>query len=256
MRITAIILCMSAFAMGQESFEVVSIKRSDSTAAGSSIGVAPGGIFKGRNATVGMLIGIAYNVREFQVSGGPGWMNTEGYDIEAKGNGPAVTELDLMKMPEAQRNEFQRQMQARLRALLADRFQLRVHQATKEMPIYALTVAKSGLKMTKSTEGPSPQSGLGMRRNAEGKSEMTGMQATLENQLVPVLSSVVGRTVMDRTGLQSTFDFTLTFARDLTDNDGPSIFTALEEQLGLKLDSQKGPVEMIVIDRVEHASAN
>jgi uncharacterized protein (TIGR03435 family) len=241
-------------ALGQ-TFEVVSIKPSDPSATRTQIGIAPGGVFRARNVTLKSLIQQAYDVRDFQISGGPGWLNTERYDIDAKGNGPAVSEEDLIKMTDDQRNQFQQQMLARLRALLADRCQLKIHKETKEMPVYALIVAKNGPKIQKAADNFTPQSGLSMRRNGEGKTEVTGTQEQL-SFLARMLSNQVGRPVLDKTELKGNYDFKMTFAPDLADTEGPSIFTALEEQLGLKLDAQRGPVEVVVIDSAEHASAN
>jgi uncharacterized protein (TIGR03435 family) len=242
-------------ALGQ-TFEVASIKPSDPGARGSSTGIAPGGIFRARNVTLKGLIRQVYDVTDFEISGGPGWIDTQGYDVEAKGNGPAVSEEDLMKMTDDQRNRFRVQMQARLRALLAERFQLKLHRETKELPVYALTVAKGGPKIHATAEDAVPrESSFSMSRNAQGKEEIAASRQTMAT-LAHLMWSQVGRPVLDKTGLPGKFDFKVAFAADLTDTDGPSVFTAFEEQLGLKLESQKGPVEVVVIDSVEKASAN
>lgn len=238
-----------------QSFEVVSIKPSDPASQGTRIGIAPGGIFQARGVTLKALIRQAYDVRDFQISGAPGWIDAERYDIEGKGNGPEVSEADLIKMTDEQRNQFQQQMLGKLRALLADRFQLKIHQETKELPVYALVISKSGLKIVKKADNFTPQSGLSLRRNAEGKTELKGTDAPM-GFLTEELSKQVGRRVIDKTELKGNFDFQMTFAPDLADSDGPSIFTAVEQQLGLKLEPQRGPVELLVIDRVERPSAN
>lgn len=242
-------------AQARASFEVASIKPSDPGANGSRIGIEPGGVFSARNVTLKTMIVQAYEVRDFQISGGPGWMDTESYDILAKGNGPEVSEDDLIRMTQAQRDEFQQHMLARLQSLLADRFRLRIHKETKEMPVYALVVARNGPKIVKAGDNFGPQSGLSVHRTAEGKTQVMGTQFPVSS-LVRALSNQAGRIVIDKTGLQGNYDFKLTFAPDLSDTGGPSIFTALEEQLGLKLESQKGPMEVLVIDSVEHPSAN
>jgi bla regulator protein blaR1 len=251
----AMALIFAAGAAWGQSFEVASIKPSDPNARGSSTGIAPGGIFRARNVTLKSLIEQAYDVNDFELSGGPGWIGTQGYDIEAKGNGPAVSEEDLMKATEQERNRFRAQMQARLRALLAERFQLKLHRETKEMAVYALAVGKGGPKIQATTEDPGPQTGFSMSRNAQGKQEITATRQTMAT-LARLLWSTVGRPVIDKTGLAGNFNFKVAFATDLADPDGPSVFTAFEEQLGLKLDSQKGPVEVVVIDGVEKASEN
>ncbi len=158
-------------------------------------------------------------------------------------------------MTDEQRNQFQQQMFGRLRTLMADRFQLRVHRETKEMPVYALVVSKKGPKIVKTVESYTRETGLSLRRSAGGTMELKGVQAPLTS-LARQLSNQVGRPVVDKTELKGNFDFKMTFAPDLVDSEGTSIFTALEEQMGLKLDSQRGPVEVIAIDGVERPSAN
>jgi uncharacterized protein (TIGR03435 family) len=250
--ITAVALC--------QSFEVASVKPSDPSARGSQMGLSPGGLFTAKNATLKSLIQQAWDVRDFQISGGPGWLDTEGYDIEAKGDGPGVPEDEMRKMPEAQRNRMEQEFLLRVRTLLADRFQLKVHRETKELPVYALIVAKGGPKIHPATEDGSPGGGLRTSRGSAGV-EITGKKVLLAS-LVRRLSDQVSRTVLDKTGLKGSYDFKLTFAPDRGpgqppgDSDGPSIFTAVQEQLGLKLDAQKGPVEVLVIDSVQKASAN
>jgi uncharacterized protein (TIGR03435 family) len=248
-------MCLTAAFDSAQSFDVVSIKPSDPAVTGTRVGIAPGGVFQARNVTLRKLIQQAYDVRDFQLSGGPAWANTESYDIEAKGNGPAVSEADLIKMTEEQRNQFQQQMLAKLRTLLTDRFQLKVRRETKEMPVYALVIAKNGPKIVKKGESFTPQTSLSSRRNTEGKTVLTGTDVPVV-YLVRQLSNQVGRPVIDKTELKGNFDFKMTFAPDLADSDGPSIFTALEEELGLKLEPQRGPVEVIVMDAVEHPSPN
>jgi bla regulator protein blaR1 len=244
-------------------FEVVSVKPSDPSATGMQIGVSPGGVFDAKNVTLKALIRQAYDVRDFQISPNPawrdnGWFDSARYDIIAKGNTAAVSEDDLRKMTDAQRNAFRDQLTAKVRILLADRFQLKVHKETKEMPVYALTVAKNGPKFQPSANDDVTRTGLNIHRGDTGKSEITATRIPVA-VLVKTLSDQVGRTVLDQTGLQGNYDFKLTFTPDMgqpSETDGPSIFTALQEQLGLRLDSQKGPVEVLVIDNAQRASEN
>jgi uncharacterized protein (TIGR03435 family) len=167
-----------------------------------------------------------------------------------------------------------------LQALLAERLNLQVHRETKELPIYALVIAKNGPKFQEGKLGDTYPNGFkglngapvgaGMMRMGAG--EWTGQGIPIAN-LVGSLSRRLGRTVVDKTGLTGKYDFTLRWTPDdnpvspkepggapdaaaLPDSSGPSIFTALQEQLGLKLESQKGPVETIVIDHVERPSQN
>jgi len=256
-------------------FEVASIKPSGSDDRRVSIMMQPGGGLRTTGSTLKMLLTMAYDVREFQISGGPAWINTDRYDIVAKAERSAGAEIprdDPRKMTEEQRKTVGDQMRERLRALLADRFQLTLHRETKEQSVYALVVAKSGSKLQESEkEGTGPRGPM-MRM---GRGELSGQGVQLD-MLARTLSSQLGRTVIDRTGLKGNFDFKLTWTPDPgqsatplgggpppgvdapppPDPNGPSVFTALQEQLGLRLESQKGPVEMLVIDRVEKPSEN
>jgi len=250
-----IALAFTALLAMAQSFEVISIKPGDPLATGTRMSIAPGGALQASGMTMKGLIQQAYDVRGFQISGGPGWIGTERYDIEAKGNGPAVSEDDLIKMTDEQRNQFMQEMRVKLRALMADRFKLKIHRETKEMPVYALVVAKNGPKIEKKGDGLTPQSGMSTRQGPEGKMLLTGTDAPVA-YLARELSNRVGRTVVDKTGLHGNYDFKMTFAPDLADSEGPSIFTAVDEQLGLKLEAQRGPVEVIVIDQVEHPTPN
>ncbi|HXA65820.1 MAG TPA: TIGR03435 family protein [Bryobacteraceae bacterium] len=256
-------------------FEVASIKPSATDDRRVMIQIQPGGGLRTSGSTLKMLLTMAYDVREFQISGGPGWINTDRYDILAKAERSAGTENlpgDPRTMTDEQRKTVGDQMRERLRALLADRFQLTLHRETKEESVYALVVAKNGPKLQESQtkEGTGPHGMLRM-----GRGEVAGQGVQLQG-LTMVLSDQLGRTVIDRTGLKGNFDFKLTWTPDPgqsagppgggpppgadapppPDPNGPSIFTALQEQLGLRLESQKGPVEMLVIDRVEKPSEN
>jgi len=154
----------------------------------------------------------------------------------------------------------------RLRALLADRFQLVVHKEIKEQPIYALVPAKNGSKLQEAQETGTQQNMMTNRGRSQGHAIPMEMVAQM-------LSGITGRPVVDRTGLTAKYDFVLEWTPDMGSDaraqgfgdgitspapapGGPTIFTALQEQLGLRLDSQKGPVENIVIDRVEKPSEN
>jgi uncharacterized protein (TIGR03435 family) len=268
----ALVMMASCGLWGQAApltFEVASIKPSAPDARGTMIRFMPGGGLTVTNATLRMLLTLAYDVRDFQVSGGPGWVGSERYDINARAERSANSEPvpeEPRKMTDEQRRTIQQQMQQRLQALLAERFQLAIHRETKEAPVYALVVAKSGSKLQES-KGDGP-------RLRMGRGEVSGQGALME-MLANILSNQLGRPVLDKTGLQGKYDFKLEFTPDPgqaagpfgglgpgpdapppPDPNGPSIFAAIQEQLGLRLDSQKGPVEMVVIDRVEKASEN
>jgi bla regulator protein blaR1 len=244
-------------------FEVASVKPSSPDARGLTIDFTPGGGLRTVNARLRQLIEAAYDVHNFQISGGPAWLNSQGFDILAKPPQPEGAAADMRRMTD----EAQRQLRQRLQALLTDRFQLVIHRGTKEMPIYALVLGKSGPKLKEST-------GEGHGINAN-RSAFTGSGATMQ-LLAQVLARRLGRPVLDRTGLNGKYDFTLEWTPDAGGPagkegpagpnekaeqagpgvSGPTIFTALQEQLGLKLESQRGPVEIIIIDRAEKPAAN
>ena len=255
-------------------FEVASIKPAGGDEHRVMIQIQPGGGLRTSGTPLKMLLTFAYDVREFQISGGAGWINTERYDIMAKsGDAPASDNPDdPRKMTDEQRRTMGEQMRERLRALLADRFQLSIHRETKEQPVYALVIGKTGSKLQESQMKAGDQ-GRGMMRM--GRGQLSAQGVTLD-MLTGTLANQIGRPVIDRTGLKGNYDFKLEWTPDPgqsggpfggapppgvdapppPDPNGPSVFTALQEQLGLRLESQKGPVEMIVIDRVEKPSEN
>jgi len=253
-------------------FDVASIKPSAPDARGTSLMLQPPNGLRITNAPLRMLITFAYDIRDFQLSGGPGWIGADRYDILAKAERTASNDNvpdDPRKMTDAQRMNKQQEMRERMRALLADRFQLTIHRETKEAPVYALVVAKGGSKIQPAKEVEEGPQGMRMNRG-----ELTGMKAPI-SMLATTLSSQLGRPVIDKTDLKGKYDFKLQWTPDAGPGvdplkqlppgveappppsaDGPTIFTALQEQLGLRLESQKGPVETIVIDRVEKPSEN
>jgi bla regulator protein BlaR1 len=261
----ALLLTCPGFA--QLTFEVASIKPANPDSPGSQIRLMPGGGLNLTNVPLRGMITLAYDVRDFQVSGGPGWIGTERFNVTAKAD-RATTDSpdDFAKMTDDQRKTARDQVAGRLRALLADRFQLVVHRETKEQPIYALVVSKTGAKLKEAKEAGARQ-GMSMNRG-----RMEGFAAPME-MLGTILSNTTGRPVVDKTGLTGKYDFVLEWtpeagadarAQGFGDGitspapapGGPTIFTALQEQLGLRLDAQKGPVQIIVIDRVEKPSEN
>lgn len=252
MRVLAFVL-FAASVSGQ-TFDVASIKPSDPSSHGMSVGISPSGSFRATGVTLMSLIQQAYDVRGFQVSGGPGWITTDRYDIITKNENAGPTEADLIRMNDSQRNEFRDTMMKRLRALIEDRYQLKTHRETKEMQVYGLMVAKGGPKLQTMQPG-GRDSSLSVSHGNEANMHVTAKGLPMAN-LVKYLSDQSGRQVIDETGLTGKYDFQLVFAPDLGEIEGPSLFTALQEQLGLKLESKKGPVEVIVIDGAEKPSEN
>lgn len=252
--LTGFILSVATI-FAQAGFDVVSIKPSDPLAGNMHMGVAPGGGFEARGVTLRTLIQQAYDVRDFQIAAGPGWIGTDKYEIITKDEAKGPSEADLVNMTDAQRNEFRDRLLGKLRVVLADRFQLKVHRETKELPVYTLTIAKGGSRFQAAPDDGRGDSSLSSRRSDDGKTQVSATHLPMLN-LARFLSGQVGRTVVDKTGLAGKYDFQLNFASDMGDISGPSLFTALQEQLGLKLDSEKGPVEVVVIDSAQKASEN
>jgi len=231
-------------------FEVASIKPSQSGTGIYTIKPLPGGSgYTAQNAPVKLMISLMYKVPMRQIVGGPDWINTDPYDVEARAD-HAYSVDDLHAM-------FQN--------LLADRFNLKFHKETREGPVYALTVDKSGLKMKADGTGqamgiPIVPAGIGTFKGTQVP--MQYLSYWLGQQL-----QYDGRPVVDETGLSVSYDFTLSFAPQLPPNvssdklpvemqELPSIFDAVKQQLGLKLEAAKGPVEYFVIDHIDKPSAN
>jgi uncharacterized protein (TIGR03435 family) len=225
-----------------EAFDVASIKATPRENVGpgepSITLFPPGGNFRKTNTTLRMLTQLAYGLQDYQVVGGPPWTNVERYDVEARSG------------RDANREEVLRMIQA----LLADRFQLKVRREAKEDTIYHLVVAKSGPKAL-----PVPDSS-----SAEVRIGRYGGKRTMA-QLAQYLGGIVGRPVVDQTSLQGAFDIHLEFTPDfnpigpngrLADPNGPSIFSAIQEQLGLKLEPARGLVEMLFIEEAQRPSPN
>jgi uncharacterized protein (TIGR03435 family) len=240
-------------------FEVASIKPNNGIDEKPGMQVRYGGHVTIHAMTVRTLIGAAYDIDEsFQVSGGPRWTETELYDIVAQAPPNVSTESLEWWRP-------------RLQSLLADRFRLALHRETKELPVYELAAAKSGIKIAPLKAGAcivaDPQKPKQVRpgeppprfcnnlRYTRGGIEAIGVDMT---RLANTLAAILNRTVINKTGFTGIFDLDLEYAplEDTAGTTRPSIFTALQEQLGLRLESAKGPVEVLVVDHVERPSDN
>jgi bla regulator protein blaR1 len=253
------------------SFEVASIKPDRSESGSRYIRLNDPSRFSATNIPAKNLIQFAYHVHPFQISGGPGWIESQGYDIEAKVDDTVAK--DLQKLPPEQRMD---QFRLMLRSLLADRFNLKLSPDTKEMPVFALVVAKDGTKLTATADTPSNEQRFPGMLISPGK--LTAREAPI-NFLAEALGEMPelgGRLVLDETGLKGRYDFTLEWAAERPaspagapagdqlsgnappppDPSAPSIFTGIQEQLGLKLEPTKGPVEILAIDRIEKPSEN
>lgn len=256
LRVAMLAVFAAEMAAQSPSFEVASVKPNHSGENPYYVRILPGGSLGALNASLQAIITTAYQIPDFELAGGPAWLTTEKWDIEAKRPGAAPPQhvLDM------------------LRVLLADRFQLKVHTESRQMPIYALVVAKNGPKLEPShIECFDPTGGtLPTTPNARpcggfnrGLSQMLGARIAMPG-LAKTLSKVVGRTVVDKTGLDGSYDITLNWKpdellqadRDSAASESASLFTAIQEQLGLRLEAQRGPVDILVIDSVNRASAN
>jgi bla regulator protein BlaR1 len=277
--VSAILLLVAAYGVFAQSadlprFAVASIKRGSDWTSEVPMGVGPrpGGRLATTNAPLIFLIQKAYGVDAYQVMGGPAWINSEGYNIEAK--------------PET--NTGQKEMWLMLQRLLADRFKLKLHRETRELPVFALMATKGGPRLPEPKGGPcnetmppldaprpqriAPPCDPGIIKSGTGLS-MDGLNLPMA-KFTGFLGKMIGREVIDRTGFTGKFDLHLEFAQDdavaglphpprASDSDQPegplarpSIMIALQEQLGLKLESTKGPVEVLVIDHVERPTEN
>jgi uncharacterized protein (TIGR03435 family) len=251
-------------------FEVASIKPAAPDARGMFIRTTPGGMVTVTNMSLKEIMVLAWRIQPYQITGGQPWVSSTRFDISAKPEvAPKQGDLQIM-----------------LQALLADRFQLVTHKETRELPIYALVLArkdgKLGPNMTAAKEGSCtkfdpaqprtpPEPGkppvLNCGQQMMSPRSLTAISVPVAN-IVPMLARMLGRTIVDKTGLTGSFDFQLEWTPDEamqppdapkpapSDMPGPSIFTALQEQLGLRLESQKGPVEILVIDKAEKPSEN
>ena len=226
---------------------------------------------KGRLSTRGLsvraLIQLAYHVKDFRIEGGPSWVRSERFAIEARAAGPATAD----------------EVRAMLRSLLAERFRLRLRREVRTMPVYELVPARSGIKITPLKDGdcitlnektpPIPMDLSkptyicgGIRRKVvtlpPDRSDRIEVGGIAMSRLIDVLSDELDRTIIDRTGFTERFNLLLDFAPprdfagDAAASSAPTIFTALEEQLGLRLRATSGPVDVAVIDHVERPTEN
>ncbi len=285
-RIATLVLVIAGVgAFAQErtapTFDIVSVKPNNSGEVANRLAIEPGGRYRWTNWTLEQLIGQSYQRRGFdnrEIIGGPDWLKSARFDVVAH------TESSD---PLTDANGFPGPLFAMIRTMLQDRFQLRTHDEQRERPIYVLTLAsrdgKLGPRLTRSTvdcaaiardevKGKLPDVAPGQPRpcavrNTPG--HVTASAVDLDGFAASVIARTVGRPVVNRTGLNGAFDIDLEFTPELVQGgpgdvgarpagptDAPSIFTAVQEQLGLKLDSTRAPVDVLVIDRAERPSEN
>jgi uncharacterized protein (TIGR03435 family) len=225
-------------------FEVATIKPTGPSSDGHThINYPPGDRFSASNITLLGLMQWAYGMPERQILDGPPWLGSTRFDIQAT----ADIGDQIKSLTSDESNDLKRRM---VQALLADRFQLKLHQETRTLPAYDLVVAKGGLKLQ-----PTKSSGKSI---GTGRTHFNGEGLTISS-IAEELSKITGRVVVDKTNLADRYDLKLEWAADdaqATDNSAPSLFTAIQEQLGLKLESAKEPVPVLVIDHIEPPTPN
>jgi uncharacterized protein (TIGR03435 family) len=203
------------------------------------------GNFTATNTPLKMLLGYAYNLPQTQILGGPDWLNSYKFDVQARTSGPAADRLH--DLPSDQGKQQKERM---LRALFADRFKLKAHEETRQMTVLALVLGKGEPKLNKSDE---PTTSV---RSWYDHIEVEGGDNTVA-AFVEELSKRVGRVVIDKTGLKGCYDIELDWSDDDDNSDeAPTIFTAVKEQLGLRFESEKAQVPVLIVEHVEMPSAN
>jgi uncharacterized protein (TIGR03435 family) len=264
----ASMLSISSAQTSQSAFEVASIRRNLSGDTRSGVSYQPGR-FVAENATTKTVIAYAYNVKEFQISGGPSWLDDERFNVTAKED-DSVAESRL-RLPWRQ---YREQLGLMVQSLLADRFKLRVIRQSRDSAILALVAAKDGPKLKRSAALDFHSADIRGRR---GQLIAKGLSLAQLADILSWMPEVGVRKVVDETGIDGTFDLSLRWAFDRTpsatspaivntgvppdaaalpDVSGPSIFDAVQEQLGLRLQATKGPIEFLVIDHIEEPSDN
>ena len=247
LRILACVMTLGTASAQAPAFDVASIKVSKDVGNESSVMEDRSGNLTGHNATLKNLIRMAYSVRDHQIIGGPAWMDSDRYEVVAKPRSRAVSGAEFRQM---------------VQALLAERFGLKLRRETRDLPAFALTVGKNGARLTEWKDGVGPSCGYNAGR-------LTCTKVTLAI-LGEALARRLGRPVVDRTGLTGAYNLLLVWTPDESQvpgpsetgqvqgmgSCGPSLFSAIHEQLGLKLEATKAPAEVLVIEAAEKPLAN
>jgi uncharacterized protein (TIGR03435 family) len=256
LRITSLVWLAAFTAFGQPAFEVASVKPSTEQDHIIGLFTYPGGWIVATQFTLKMLIHDAYNLESYQILGGPHWADEDRYNIEAK---PPKSSEASHWVPESFKTPPNPEMRQMLQTLLADRFQLKVHTETKKESVYALVVAKGGAKLKPPDTAKQPFvhfSRTGSVYQEAVSQLLIGQNATMA-MLAARLVDLVGHSVLDRTGIAGGYDFQVEYAQSETQSEAAApLLQALQDQLGLKLETQPGSVEVLVIDRAGKPSAN
>lgn len=236
------------------SFDVISIRPSQTPSESATMNRTPDGA--SMTGSLRRMILFGYSLHEFQLTGGPDWVSTSTWAVNAKSDTPVP---DISKLSRAELQALLDKRTQQIQAMLIDRFQLKCHMAVKEMPVYELVQAKGGAKIKATTaEAIKQNSNSSSTHGLQVHSTATGVTAA---RIASLLTNEVDRLVVDKTGLAGSYDLTLDWVHDAPPASadtpsGPTIFTALKEQLGLRLLPAKGPVPVLVIDSVEKPSEN
>jgi len=255
-------LCLLGAALAQSppAFDVASVKPCDpdqQSRLGIGLFTYPGGRIRATNYTLRMLIHDAYDVEMYQVIGGPAWLDSERWIVEAK---PPESTASSKWTPASPKSPPNPEMRLMLRTLLADRFGLRLRREARTEPVYALVAAKGGPKLKAPQDATkAPHVGFGRTGpvTAEALSQtFFGENATMD-QLAERLAQHLRRPVRNQTGLEGHYDFTIEYsAVDSQSAAAPPLDRAIQDQAGLRIVTQPGSVEVLVVERAEKPSAN
>jgi len=235
----AFALACTPLASQPPGWEVVSVKPNHSNSPESNLDSAPGGRTTATNITIRELIRLAYTVKDYQIEHAPGWVDTDRFDINGKNSSGKNTSLDDEK--------------ALIRSLLTDRFHLAVRRETRQRPVYLLVVGKDGPKLTPHNDG----TGSGTRKTC---GQLKGTRLTMDT-IATVLSRQLDRDVLNQTNLPGKYDFQLDWTPDYgpCSDDAPvrpAFVTAIQQQLGLKLEAGKGPAEYLIVEHIDRPTEN
>ena len=245
----------------RSSFEVASIKPNPSSERGLTVRVAnPSSRFGLESATARDIIEFAYNLQGRRLTGGPKWIDSEKFDVDAQ-----IADSEIAELRKLPPDQFLARLRLTVQSLLADRFALRSSHETKELPVYALVIGKEGSKLTPSAS-PQPS----MRNVGGGHIVATAVPLSVLVEKLAGLPELDDRIILDRTGITGSVDIDfqwtpqILYAADAgqnqsfasSDSSAPPLFEALEKQLGLKLEPTKGPVDILVIEHIEEPTPN
>ncbi len=241
---TTVFFLLASIAAAQSEFEVASIRPHPGVITHSS-NFLTGGMYRGIAITLTDLVEDAYGLQRYQVADAPGWASSEHFNVEGRAGGEGALTWERAR--------------PMLQVLLANRFKLKVHRESREVPAYDLVISKGGPKFKENTDPKVEHPGAVTYGDTSGM-HVKATKAPL-SRLLPQLSiNLDDRPVIDKTGLTGNYDYTLNWARDNTpaaaDGNVPGVFTAIQEQLGLKLEPSKTTVEMVVIDSAERPTGN